>query len=63
METNSKTNGVRSILTINGNTHIPSNDSVTIAAWETFQEGILALNPGCEVITAVDCNTTFGSCA
>jgi hypothetical protein len=53
----------RGILTINANMHIPSDDATTIASWETFQENLLALNPGCKVLTAVECNTVFGSCS
>jgi hypothetical protein len=45
------------------NIHIPSTDSVTIASWEAFFTALLALNPGCKVITTTSCDTSLGSCS
>lgn len=55
--------GTPGFLTVHSNVHIPAADSVTVAAWEAFEEALLALNPACKVVTSVACDTNLGVCA
>lgn len=53
----SKLDNQPGVLTVHSNVHIPSNDGATIAAWESFSDALLGLNPQCKVIGNVACTT------
>lgn len=50
------------VLNIHSNLHIPNTDSTTITSWETFWAAVIALNPTCKTLTAVNCTTSLGGC-
>lgn len=54
--------GSPGFLTVHSNVHIPSNDGTTVAAWETFQAALIALNPACKIISTATCDTDLGVC-
>lgn len=43
--------------------YIPSDDSTTIADWETFINALLALVPGCEGLPSLACSPVNADCA
>lgn len=49
--------GQYGVLVLHSNLHIPSNDAITVAAWEAFSDALLGFNPSCRTVGTVACTT------
>lgn len=61
-QTKRKITNEPSQLSIESRLYIPVQDTTTQASWKAFLDKLLELSPGCQVLTATECDTSMGNC-